>query len=160
MEVHPHSDGMEQNRVLSSQFQAETHEQVILDIISEIRYLVESSLDNSVSDAMIRALPMEYRSMRNIRNFLSLDKIQGDAVYLIQTGITELERLIQSIQTCFLPRGKELLSVSPLKPASICRDRELHILRKLALYALPNNLESIQILVRQLKSILALLAAA
>ncbi len=139
---------------------ADPQEQAVIRIIKEIRYLVESSIDNNVTEIFLRSLPAEYRSLRNIRNFISVTSLRGDAFLLIHTGIIDLERLIQTLTSCFLPRAKELLGISPLRGGKVQLERDTHILRNLAVHALPVNLRKLQEHLNELKGMMALLSAA
>jgi hypothetical protein len=135
-------------------------EAALLDLIEEIRLIVEASIDNHISAVIIRSLPVDSTTMRSIRDLTAVSRVDDDTYLTIHTGIIELERLIQTISTMFLPRAKELLGVSCLRAEQIDLDREVRILRKMLIYALPANLCRLGELVEQLKGMLSFVFAA
>ena len=133
-------------------------EEAILQAIRQIHEAFVACFDNQVSAVIINELPTDFKTLRYIRNLLTVQRIDSQALITIEMGITELEQFLKIVNTYFLPRAKELMHISPLKPEHMVTGKDLYILRKLALTVLPENLKRLTRLTVELKNIMILAA--
>lgn len=123
--------------------------------VARLREAFTACFDNQVSEVIVNELPTDFKTLRYIRNLLAVERIDHQALITIETGITEMENLLKIIQVYFLPRAKELLRVSYLKPEQMVTGKDVYVLRRLALTALPQNLARLSKITRELKDVLA-----
>lgn len=129
----------------------------IIELIDDIRRIFETCFDSYATAIIIQELPIDYKTVRSIRNLISIVRISEETIALIHTGVYELEQFIQNLNTYFLPRAKEIMQVSSLQPQRATRNKELYVLRRLALFALPMNIEKLRQLTGELKTALSMI---
>lgn len=132
-------------------------EAALLAIIDEIRHIFSLCFENPVTAVIIRDLPIDFTTFRDVRNLLSINRVSPDVVVLIQTGADELEQLIKDVRKYFLPQAKELMGISNLKPKNRVLQREQRTIRQLIICTFPDNLNRLDTLAGELKNILALI---
>jgi hypothetical protein len=129
----------------------------VIELIDDIRRIFETCFDSYATAIIIQELPIDYKTVRSIRNLISIVRISEETIALIHTGVYELEQFIQNLNTYFLPRAKEIMQVSSLQPQRATRNKELYVLRRLALFALPMNIEKLRQLTGELKTALSMI---
>ncbi len=129
-------------------------EREILSTIRELREVFENHFDRTWFSVLIDGLPIESRTLREIRELVSLETIYPEDIYLIYQGVLELETFIAHVRKFLLPFIKDKLGVSGLFPHKMVRDKSQYILRRLVAYTFPYNLEKLAILTSQLKGLL------
>lgn len=132
-------------------------ETAFLQVLDEIRYIFAICFENPVTAILIRDLPIDFKTFRDVRNLLSVSKFGPDTVVLLETGVSELEQLIKDVKKYFLPQAKELMGVSNLHPKSMVLQQDQRTLRKLIICTFPDNLNKLDSLAGELKNILALI---
>jgi len=129
----------------------------IIRLIEDIRRIFETCFDSYATAIIIQELPIDYKTVRSIRNLISIVRVSEDTIALIHTGVYELEHFIKNVNNYFMPRAKEIMQVSSLQPERATPDRELYVLRRLALFALPMNIEKLRQLTKELKTALSII---
>ena len=129
-------------------------EKEILSIIKELREVFENHFDRTWFSILIDGLPIERRTMREIRELVSLETIYPEDIYMIYQGALELELFIAHVRKFLLPFIKDRLGVSGLFPQKRVRDKSQYILRRLVAYTFPYNLEKLALLTSQLKGLI------
>ena len=132
-------------------------EEAVLRVVSQLRGAFTSCFDNTVSAVIINELPTDFKTLRYIRNMIAVRYVNNQTRSVIEAGLFELERLLKTVNTYFLPRAKELMHVSYLKPSQLVAGRDVYVLRRLALTVLPSNLERLEDLAKELKLVISLL---
>ena len=126
----------------------------ILRLIREIQTVFETYFDRTWFSVIIDDMPIDFRTIREIREMVSLKTIYpGDEKDLYE-GVAELESFINHANRFLLPVIKERLGVSRLHPARMVRDRNQYILRRFVAYTFPFNLERLHALTLELKACL------
>jgi len=121
-------------------------------LIRRIREVFENHFDRTWFSLILDGLPIDFRTVREIRILVSLDYLHpGDERQLAQ-GVEELEIFIRHVRKYLLPVIRERLGVSALRPDRIVKDKTQRLIRKLVAYTFPYNLESLALLTRKLKS--------
>ena len=126
-------------------------------VIHEIRQIITTCIDNSGAAVVLENLPVDFKTLRDIRNMTSVLRIDRETIPVVETGAKELEQFIQDMNKYFLPNMKEFLRVSFLKPDRMVGDKDLYIIRRFAIYTFPYNLARLSELTYELKTILGLL---
>ncbi len=129
----------------------------LLQVIHEIRQIITTCIDNSGATVVLEELPVDFKTLRDIRSMTSVLRIDRETITVVATGVQELEQFIQDMNKYFLPNMKEYLRVSFLKPDRLVGDKDLYIIRRFAVYAFPHNLARLSELTYELKTILELL---
>ena len=129
-------------------------EREILSVIKELREVFENHFDRTWFSILIDGLPIDTRTLREIRELVSLETIYPEDISLIYSGELELEKFIQHVRRFLLPFIKDRLGVSGLFPGRMIRDKTQYILRRLVAYTFPYNLEKLAFLTGKLKSYL------
>ncbi len=124
----------------------------IVSLVHQIRDTFEQHFDRSWLAVVIDDLPIDRRTIREIRGFLALFDLTPESEQRIESGIEELRRYIWTLKRHLLPNVKELLGVSPLSSARLTMDKSLYVLRRLTAHALPYNLARLERLVDALDS--------
>ncbi len=131
-------------------------ETALFRVLDEIRHIFTLCFENPVTAIIIRDLPIDFKTFRDVRNLLSIDSFSSDTIVLIETGIDELEQLIKDMKKFFLPHAKELMGVSNLHPKNKILQKDQWTLRKLIICTFPDNLNRLDALTGELKTILPL----
>ena len=129
-------------------------EREILSVIKELREVFENHFDRTWFSILIDGLPIEPRTLRDIRELVSRETIYPEDISLIYSGVLELENFIKHVRKFLLPYIKDRLGVSGLFPERMVRDRTQYILRRLVAYTFPYNLEKLAFLTAKLKGYL------
>jgi hypothetical protein len=101
-------------------------------------------------------MPVDYRTMREIRELVSLTSLYPGEEWQLYAGVLELETFHQTVKRFLLPVLKERLGISWLLPQKRVRDAQQYILRKFVAFTFPYNLERLRRLTQKLKSSLQL----
>jgi hypothetical protein len=124
----------------------------LLSSIHQIRDQFEKHFDRSWLSVVIDELPLEHRTVREIREFLHIVELSQDDDQRIESGLDELRRYIWTLKKHLLPQVKELLGVSAFSYGRRRMDKSQYVLRRLTAHALPYNLAQFEILVDNLES--------
>jgi hypothetical protein len=126
----------------------------LIEIIEDIRHVFENYFDRTWFAVLIDDLPIDSRTIREIRNLVALRFFHIGDELTIREGIRELENFILCIRQFLLPVMRDKMGVSgfPNKKSSL--DEHQKILRKFVLYAFPHNLETLAELTAELKEAL------
>lgn len=123
----------------------------IASLIHQIKEVFDLHFDRSWLAIVIDELPMDRRTVREIREFLALSDLVIHEDQRIEAGIDELRRYIWTLRTHLLPQAKELLGVSPFTGNRGAMDKSQFVLRRLTAHALPYNLDRLESLVDSLE---------
>lgn len=124
----------------------------ILRLIGELRDVFESKLDRTWFSLILDGIPVDLRTVRNIRDLVSLTTIYPGEEWQIWRGIQELEAFHATVKRFLLPVLKERLGISWLLPQKRVRDPHQYILRKFVAFTFPYNLERLRRLTLKLKA--------
>jgi hypothetical protein len=141
----------------NSSEQSNWKETALLEVIDEMRHIFSLCFENPVTAVIIRDLPIDFKTFRDVKTLLSITRVSPDVVVLIETGADELEQLIKDVRKYFLPQAKELMGISNLKPKNTILQHDQRTIRQLIICAFPDNLDRLDSLAGELKNILALI---
>ncbi|HET6485726.1 MAG TPA: hypothetical protein VFH83_04865 [Spirochaetia bacterium] len=126
----------------------------ILSLIAEVREVFENHFDRTWFSLVLDGMPIDLRTVRDIRSLVSLTEIfPGEEQHLYQ-GVLELEKFCNALKRLLLPVLKERLGISWLKPKWRVRDPQQYILRKFVAFTFPYNLERLRRMTQRLKALL------
>jgi hypothetical protein len=128
----------------------------ILSIIGELRDVFENNFDRTWFSLILDGIPIDLRTVRNIRELVSLTSIYPGEEWQIRRGIQELEAFYATVKRFLLPVLKERLGISWLMPQRRVRDPNQYIIRKFVAFTFPYNLERLRRLTVKLKARLLL----
>ncbi|MBN2553146.1 MAG: hypothetical protein JXB06_10270 [Spirochaetales bacterium] len=126
--------------------------ETLLPLIRKIRRVFEDHFDRTWFAIIIDGLPIDFRTIRMIRELVGLQSIHVGDEWFIYQAVVELSRFSLLIRKFLLPVLKERLGVSGLMPHRVVRDRTQYILRRFVAYTFPYNLERLEGLTGQLRS--------
>lgn len=126
----------------------------LLRLINEIREVFQNHFDRTWFAIIIDDLPIDFQTIRLIRELVSLHTLHAGDERLISQGVEELESFIIHVRRYLLPYLKERLGVSWLTPARMVPDRSQYLIRRLVAYAFPYNLERLNVLTGRLRECL------
>ncbi|UCF95810.1 MAG: hypothetical protein JSV89_11555 [Spirochaetaceae bacterium] len=124
----------------------------LLPLIRKIRQVFEDHFDRTWFAIIIDGLPIDFRTIRMIRELVGLQSIHVGDEWFIYQAVVELSRFSLLIRKFLLPVLKERLGVSGLIPHRIVRDRTQYILRRFVAYTFPFNLERLEALTAELRT--------
>ena len=124
----------------------------LLKLIGELRDVFENHFDRTWFSLIIDGMPIDFRTVRDIRELVSLTSIYPGEEWQIFQGVQELETFHQTVKRFLLPVLKERLGISWLFPQKRVRDAQQYILRKFVAFTFPYNLERLRRLTLKLKS--------
>lgn len=124
----------------------------LLPLIRKIRRVFEDHFDRTWFAIIIDGLPIDFRTIRMIRELVGLQSIHVGDEWFIYQAVVELSRFSLLIRKFLLPVLKERLGVSGLIPDRIVRDRSQYILRRFVAYTFPYNLERLETLTTELRT--------
>lgn len=128
----------------------------ILRLIGELKEVFENHFDRTWFSLIIDGMPIDFRTVRDIRELVSLTSLYpGEERQLFQ-GVQELENFHKTVKRFLLPVLRERLGISWLFPQKRVRDTQQYILRKFVAFTFPYNLERLRRLTQNLKSCLLL----
>jgi len=125
--------------------------ETLLPVIRKIRQVFEDHFDRTWFSIIIDGLPIDFRTIRIIRELVTLQSVHVGDEWFIYQAVVELSRFILLIRKFLLPVLKERLGVSGLLPHKIVRDRSQYILRRFVAYTFPYNLERLEALAAELR---------
>jgi hypothetical protein len=128
----------------------------ILQCIAELREVFENHFDRTWFSILIDGMPVDFRTVREIRELVSLTALYPGEEWQLFEAVQELERFHQTVKRFLLPVLKERLGVSWLFPHKRVRDAQQYILRKFVVFTFPYNLERLRRLTQKLKACLLL----
>ncbi len=131
-------------------------EEEILALLGELKDVFENHFDRTWFSLIIDGVPIDLRTMRDIRDVVSLTTVYPGEEWQIYQGALELETFCQSVRRFLLPVLKERLGISWLFPARRVRDARQYIVRKFVAFTFPYNLERLRRLAQKLKATLLL----
>jgi hypothetical protein len=129
-----------------------TRDAELLKLIGELRDVFENHFDRTWFSLIIDGMPIDFRTVRDIRELVSLTSIYPGEEWQIFQGIQELETFHKTVKRFLLPVLKERLGISWLFPQKRVRDAQQYILRKFVAFTFPYNLERLRRLTQKLKS--------
>ena len=135
----------------SAPFAATIRRNEIISLVHQIREIFEERFDRSWLAAVIEALPLDPRTIREIRDFLATMEVFPENDQRIESGIEELHRYVWALNKHLIPHAKELLGVSPFTGARQKMDKSQYVLRRLTADTLPYNLAKLERLLEQLE---------
>ena len=128
----------------------------ILTLIGELRDVFENNFDRTWFSLILDGIPIDLRTVRSIRELVSLTSLYPGEEWQIMRGVEELEAFCVTVKRFLLPVLKERLGISWLFPQRRVRDPHQYILRKFVAFTFPYNLERLRRLTQKLKSRLLL----
>jgi hypothetical protein len=123
----------------------------LLRRIGQVRDIFESYFDRTWFSVIIDGLPIDFRTVREIRQMVSLTALYPGEEWQIWQGVLELESFILTVRRQLLPVLRERLGISWLFPGRRVRDRHQILLRKLVAFTFPYNLERLRTATLRLK---------
>ena len=124
----------------------------ILHIIAEVRDVFENHFDRTWFALLIDGMPIDSRTIREIRTLVSLRSIFPGEEWEILQGVEDLEGFIGHAKRFLIPALRERLGISWLMPGRLTRDRTQLIIKKFVAFTFPYNLERLRVLTEKLKS--------
>ncbi len=128
----------------------------ILRVIGELKEVFENHFDRTWFSLIIDGMPIDFRTVRDIRELVSLTSLYPGEEWQLFQGVQELETFHRTVKRFLLPVLKERLGISWLFPQKRVRDAQQYILRKFVAFTFPYNLERLRRLTQKLKSCLLL----
>jgi hypothetical protein len=126
----------------------------LIEIIEDIRHVFENYFDRTWFAVLIDDLPIDSRTIREIRNLIYLRFFHSGDELSIREGIRELETFISCVRQFLLPVIRDKMGISGFPNKKSILDEHQKILRKFVLYAFPHNLDTLAELTAELKEAL------
>lgn len=123
----------------------------ILKLIGELKDVFENHFDRTWFSLLIDDMPIDFRTVRDIRELVSVTSLYPGEEWQIFQGVLELETFALTVKRFLLPDLKEKLGISWLYPQKRIRDTQQYILRKFVAFTFPYNLEKLRRLTEKLK---------
>ena len=123
----------------------------LLVLIGQVRDIFENHFDRTWFSVIIDGLPIDFRTVREIREMVSLTTIYPGEEWEIYQGVLELETFVLTVRRQLLPVLRERLGISWLFPGRRVRDRNQALLRRLVAITFPYNLERLRLAAARLK---------
>ncbi len=120
--------------------------------IKEIREVFEDHFDRTWFSILIDDLPIDSKTIREIRGLVSLNRIYPEDIPLVYSGVKELESFTVHVRRYLVPFIKDRLLVSGFYPKGLLKDKNQYILRRLVAYTFPFNLDRLSFLTSELKA--------
>ena len=134
-----------ENNSVGSTLESLAHESArdteILRLIGELRDVFENNFDRTWFSLIIDGMPIDFRTVRDIRELVSLTSLYPGEEWEIFQGVQELETFHRTVKSFLLPVLKERLGISWLIPQKRVRDAQQYIVRKFVAFTFPYNLE-------------------
>jgi hypothetical protein len=131
-------------------------EEEILGLLGELKEVFENHFDRTWFSLIIDGIPVDLRTMRDIRDVVSLTSFYPGEEWVVYQGVLELETFCQTVKRFLLPVLKERLGISWLFPDNRVRDARQYLVRKFVAFTFPYNLERLRRLALKLKASLLL----
>jgi len=123
----------------------------LLRLIGQVRDIFENHFDRTWFSVVVDGLPIDFRTVREIRGMVGLKTLYPGEEWDIYQGVLELETFVLTVRRQLLPVLKERLGVSWLFPGRRVRDRNQVMLRRLVAITFPHNLERLRLATLRLK---------
>lgn len=123
----------------------------LLRLIAQVRDIFENHFDRTWFSVIIDGLPIDFRTVREIRQMVRLTALYPGEEWRVWQGVLELETFILTVRRQLLPVLRERLGISWLFPGRRVRDRHQILLRKLVAITFPHNLERLRAATLRLK---------
>jgi hypothetical protein len=123
----------------------------LLVLIGQVRDIFENHFDRTWFSVIIDGLPIDFRTVREIRQMVSLTALYPGEEWQIYQAVLELETFVLTVRRQLLPVLKERLGISWLFPGRRVHDRNQFLLRKLVAITFPYNLERLRAATLRLK---------
>ena len=123
----------------------------LLRLIGKVREIFENNFDRTWFSIIIDGLPIDFRTVREIREMVSLKTLYPGEEWDIFQGVLELETFVLTVRRQLLPVLRERLGISWLFPGRRVRDRNQALLRRLVAITFPYNLERLRLAAEHLK---------
>lgn len=123
----------------------------LLRLIGQVRDIFENHFDRTWFSVIIDGLPIDFRTVREIRQMVQLTALYPGEEWQVWQGVLELETFILTVRRQLLPVLRERLGISWLFPGRRVRDRHQVLLRKLVAITFPYNLERLRVATLRLK---------
>jgi len=133
------------------QWELDQNSAALIPLIRRIRRVFEDHFDRTWFAVIIDGLPIDTRTVRMIRELVSLESIHVGDEWFIYQAMVELNRFVLLVRKFLLPVLKERLGVSGLMPDRMVRDRAQYILRRFVAYTFPFNLQRLEELAVELR---------
>ena len=133
-----------------------TRDSEILKLLGELRDVFENHFDRTWFSLIIDGMPIDFRTVRDIREVVSLTSLYPGEEWQVFQGVLELENFCRTVKRFLLPVLKERLGISWLFPKKRVRDTQQYIIRKFVAFTFPYNLERLGRLTKNLKTVLLL----
>ncbi|MGA2379152.1 MAG: hypothetical protein ABSG85_07570 [Spirochaetia bacterium] len=133
-----------------------TRDAEILKLLGELKDVFENHFDRTWFSLIIDGMPIDFRTVRDIREVVSLTSLYPGEEWQIYQGVLELETFCRTVKRFLLPVLKERLGISWLFPKKRVRDTQQYIIRKFVAFTFPYNLERLRRLTQNLKASLLL----
>jgi len=101
---------------------------------------------------LLEDLPIRSSTLSEIRELLVCESIKSFDAKKVQEGIPVLEGFANDLRHYLLPSLREKLGISGLLPEMKITDKAQLLLRKFIAYAFPSNLNTLTLLIEQLKA--------
>jgi hypothetical protein len=121
----------------------------LLGLIRQVRDIFENHFDRTWFSVIIDGLPIDFRTVREIREMVGLRTIYPGEEWEIYQGVLELETFVLTVRRQLLPVLRERLGISWLFPGRRVRDRNQALLRRLVAITFPYNLERLRLARRE-----------
>ncbi len=123
----------------------------LLRLIGQVRDIFENHFDRTWFSVVIDGMPIDFRTVREIREMVGLRTIYPGEEWEIYQGVLELETFVLTVRRQLLPVLRERLGISWLFPGRRVRDRNQALLRRLVAITFPHNLERLRLAAGRLK---------
>lgn len=133
-----------------------TRDAEILKLLAELKDVLQNHFDRTWFSLIIDGMPIDFRTVRDIRELVSLTTLYPGEEWQLFQGVQELETFCQTVKRFLLPVLKERLGISWLFPQKRVRDAQQYIVRKFVSFTFPYNLERLRRLTLKLRLALLL----
>ena len=96
----------------------------LLVLIGQVRDIFENHFDRTWFSLIIDGMPIDFRTVRDIRELVSLTSLYPGEEWQIYEGVQELEIFCRTVKHFLLPVLKERLGISWLFPQKRVRDAQ------------------------------------
>ncbi len=124
----------------------------LLGIIKELRDVFENNFDRTWFSLIIDGMPIDFRTVREIRELVSLTALYPGEEGQLYQGVQELETFYRTVKRFLLPVLRDRLGISWLFPQKRIKDPVQIILRKFVAITFPHNLERLRRLTETLRA--------
>jgi hypothetical protein len=123
----------------------------LLGIIKELRDVFENNFDRTWFSLIIDGMPIDFRTVSEIRELVSLTAIYPGEEWQLYQGVQELETFHRTVKRFLLPVLRDRLGISWLFPQHRIKDPVQIIVRKFVAITFPHNLERLRRLTAKLR---------